>query len=100
VDEAGLTRSLGMEYHHIPVDFNAPQSDDLQKFFEVMDTSREKKVFVHCAANYRVSGFIALYGQSRLGWSAEQADAHVSRVWNPNDTWKAFIEASRARLKG
>jgi len=41
-----------------------------------------------------------LYGQSRLGWSAEQADAHVCRVWNPNDTWKAFIEASRARLKG
>ena len=99
-DEAGLTRSLGMEYHHIPVDFNAPQSDDLRKFFEVMDTSREKKVFVHCAANYRVSGFIALYGQSRLGWSAEQADAHVCRVWNPNDTWKAFIEASPARLKG
>ena len=99
-DEAGLTRSLGMEYHHIPVDFNAPQSDDLRKFFEVMDTSREKKVFVHCAANYRVSGFIALYGQSRLGWSAEQADAHVYRVWNPNDTWKAFIEASPARLKG
>jgi len=99
-DEAGLTRSLGMEYHHIPVNFNAPQSDDLQKFFEVMYTSREKKVFVHCAANYRVSGFIALYAQSRLGWSAEQADAHVSRVWNPNDTWRAFIEASRARLKG
>ena len=98
-DEAGLTHSLGMEYHHIPVDFNAPQPDDLQKFFEVMDASREKRVFVHCAANYRVSGFMALYGQSRLGWSAEQADAHVSRVWNPNDTWKAFIEASRAKLK-
>ena len=98
-DEAGLTQSLGMEYHHIPVDFNAPRSGDLQKFFEVMDASREKKVFVHCAANYRVSGFMALYGQSRLGWSAEQADAHVSRVWNPNDTWKAFIETSRASFR-
>ena len=99
-DEAGLTRSLGMEYHHIPVDFNAPQTDDLQKFFDVMDASLEKRVFVHCAANYRVSGFMALYGQSRLGWSAEQADAHIRRVWNPNDTWKDFIDASRAKLEG
>ena len=98
-DEAGLAQSLGLEYHHIPVDFNAPRSGDLQQFFEVMDASREKKVFVHCAANYRVSGFMALYGQSRLGWSVEQADAHVRRVWNPNDTWKDFIDASRAKLR-
>jgi len=94
-DEAGLARSLGLEYHHIPVDFKAPQPDDLRKFFEVMDASREKKTFVHCAANYRVSSFVALYGQARLGWSAAQADAHIERVWQLDDTWKKFVELSR-----
>ncbi len=98
-DEAGLTESLGMAYRHIPVDFNAPQFDDLKKFFDVMDESRNKRVFVHCAANYRVSGFVALYGQAKLGWSADQADAHIRRVWEPNDTWKEFIEKSRRNLR-
>jgi protein tyrosine phosphatase (PTP) superfamily phosphohydrolase (DUF442 family) len=97
-DEAGLVGSLGVEYHHIPVDFKAPQPNDLEQFVDVMDASRDKKVFVHCAANYRVSSFVALYGQAKLGWSAETADAHIQRVWEPNDTWKAFIEQSRRRF--
>lgn len=98
-DEAGLSQSLGIEYHHIPVDFNAPGSRDLETFFEVMDAARGKKVFVHCAANYRVSSFVALYGEVRLGWSIDEADAHISRVWEPNDTWREFIETSRRNLK-
>lgn len=94
-DEAGLVRALGMAYHHVPVDFKAPQFEDLRKFFDVMDSSRDKKVFVHCAANFRVSSFVALYGQARLGWSVDQANAHIKRLWDLNDTWKEFVEASR-----
>ena len=97
-DEAGLAHSLGMTYHHIPVDFNAPRFEDLNQFFDVMDGSRGKKVFVHCAANYRVSSFVALYGQARLGWSVDQANSHIKRVWEPNDTWREFVEASRQKL--
>jgi protein tyrosine phosphatase (PTP) superfamily phosphohydrolase (DUF442 family) len=97
-NEAGLVASLGSAYHHIPVDYKAPQGSDLDKFFDVMDASRGKKVFVHCAANYRVSSFVALYGQAKLGWSSSEADAHIRRVWEPNDTWAAFIEESRRRL--
>ena len=96
-DEAGLTRSLGMEYHHVPVEFNAPQSDDLQKFFEVMDTSREKKVFVHCAANFRVSSFMAVYGEMRLGWDRDRADRHARTFWEPNRTWQQFVTDCRSR---
>jgi protein tyrosine phosphatase (PTP) superfamily phosphohydrolase (DUF442 family) len=97
-DEAGLVRSLGLAYHHIPVDFKAPHASDLEQFFDVMDASSGRKVFVHCAANYRVSSFIALYGQARLGWSADQADAHIKRVWSLDDTWKAFVESSRQTI--
>lgn len=94
-DEAGLVGSLGMAYHHIPVDFKAPRFDDLEKFFAVMDGSSDRKVFVHCAANYRVSSFVALYGQAKLGWSASHADAHIRRVWEPDHTWRGFIEECR-----
>ena len=65
-DEAGSVAALGLAYHHIPVDFNAPQAEDLLRFFAVMDGAQDQKVFVHCAANYRVSSFVALYGEARL----------------------------------
>ena len=94
-DEAATVASLGLAYHHIPVDFNAPQTDDLERFFTVMEASREKKVFVHCAANYRVSSFVALYGEARLGWSAEQGDTHIRRIWEPNETWSRFLAEAR-----
>jgi protein tyrosine phosphatase (PTP) superfamily phosphohydrolase (DUF442 family) len=99
-DEAGLSESLGVSYYHVPVDFKAPQPHDLETFFHVMDASRGKKVFVHCAANYRVSSFVALYGEAKLGWSAGEADAHIRRVWEPNETWTTFIAQSRRRLEG
>jgi protein tyrosine phosphatase (PTP) superfamily phosphohydrolase (DUF442 family) len=94
-DEAGSVAALGLVYHHIPVDFNAPQPADLRRFVEVMDEARDKKVFVHCAANYRVSSFVALYGEARLGWSAEQGDSHMRRIWEPNPTWTTFIAEAR-----
>jgi protein tyrosine phosphatase (PTP) superfamily phosphohydrolase (DUF442 family) len=97
-DEASSVRALGLTYHHIPVDFNAPQPEDLRRFFEAMDAAGDKKAFVHCAANYRVSTFVALYGEARLGWSPEQGDAHMRRVWEPNETWTQFITEARQRL--
>jgi protein tyrosine phosphatase (PTP) superfamily phosphohydrolase (DUF442 family) len=97
-DEAGLVRSLGVEYHHIPVDFQAPTIEDLTQFFEVMQAAESRRVFVHCAANYRVSSFVSLYGQAKLGWTSEQAAAHVRRLWEPNEVWAAFIESARHAL--
>jgi protein tyrosine phosphatase (PTP) superfamily phosphohydrolase (DUF442 family) len=97
-DEAGLVRSLGLEYHHIPVDFQAPKIEDLTQFFKVMQAAEGKSIFVHCAANYRVSSFVSLYGQAKLGWSSEQAAAHVRRLWEPNEIWAEFMESSRQAL--
>ena len=43
-----------------------------------------------------IKNFVSLlYEQARLGWSVDQADAHVKRLWDLNDTWKEFVEASR-----
>jgi protein tyrosine phosphatase (PTP) superfamily phosphohydrolase (DUF442 family) len=95
-DEAGTVARLGLEYHHIPVDFTAPQAGDLRQFLDAMDAARGKKVFVHCAANYRVSSFVALYGQARLGWTRDQADAHIRKVWEPNETWTRFLADARS----
>jgi len=98
-DEAGTVRTLGLEYHHVPVEFGAPTVEDFLQFRAVMQASRGKRTFVHCAANYRVSCFVALYGEAELGWSRAEADAHVARVWAPNETWLAFLGAVRDTMR-
>jgi protein tyrosine phosphatase (PTP) superfamily phosphohydrolase (DUF442 family) len=96
-DEAALVRELGMDYEHLPVHFDAPRIEDFERFVSVMDAQRERTLFVHCAANYRVSAFVALYGELRWQWSREHADAHVARVWAPDEAWRSFIAAVRER---
>jgi uncharacterized protein (TIGR01244 family) len=96
-DESALAASLGLDYQHIPVQFDAPTTGDFDAFAAAMDARAGEPVFVHCAANYRVSAFVALYGELRLGWTREDADAHIRRVWEPNETWQALMREIRRR---
>ena len=57
-DEAGLVASLGLQYRHIPVNFDAPAIADFEAFVAQMDAWSGERVFVHCAANFRVSSFM------------------------------------------
>ena len=95
-DEAGSVARLGLDYRHIPVDFKAPTEQDFERFEATLLEARGRRVFAHCAANYRVSCFVALFGEAHLGWSREQADAHVRKVWEPDDVWRAFMARVRA----
>lgn len=97
-DEAGLARSLGIDYRHIPVLFDAPAVDDFRAFASAMDDLAGQRILVHCAANYRVSSFLAVYGELRLGWSRQQADSHARRLWPLNDIWSAFLEECRREI--
>ena len=94
-DEAGLIRSLGMSYHHLPVDFDAPSRGDLWRFFDVLRAEAGRSILVHCAANYRATCFVALFAEAHLGWTRAEGDAYIARVWAPNEAWKAFLRACR-----
>ncbi|MEN8251562.1 MAG: phosphatase, partial [Bacteroidota bacterium] len=48
-------------YYQIPVLFHEPKEDDLIQFLEIIEKHKEHKLFIHCAANKRVSAFMALY---------------------------------------
>ncbi|HET8705900.1 MAG TPA: protein tyrosine phosphatase family protein [Pseudomonadales bacterium] len=93
-NEFMTVRTLGMEYIHIPVMWEKPTADNLKRFMDTMDARRGKKIFVHCAMNFRATAFIALYRILRLGWSHEKAFAPMYQVWNPADfpVWDEFIK--------
>ena len=98
-DEQGSVRAAGMSYHHIPVDFRNPTIGDFDRFREIILGSRGRKVFIHCAANLRLSCFMPLLGESDLGWSMEQAEAHFRRLWSPDEVWTRFFEEARVKLR-
>jgi len=98
--EDEIVRGQGIDYVAIPVDFDAPTTDDFAAFVRAMDAHAGERVHVHCAANYRVSAFYALYAELRGRWTREQADAFVAALWNPAEhpPWAEFMAEVRARF--
>ena len=90
-DEAGLLQRLTLEYVHIPVDFRNPAETDFSAFCDVLDKLREKKVWIHCAANMRVSAFLFRYRTEKLGVDSSLAKHDLNQIWEPFDYWKLFM---------
>jgi uncharacterized protein (TIGR01244 family) len=99
-DEPGAVKSLGLAYVHIPVQFAAPTESDLLAFFAAMDAHSGERLWVHCAANIRVSAFLGLYRVIKQGWAAEPAFALMQGLWQPNEVWSSFIAATLEKHGG
>lgn len=92
LEEPHIVESLGLEYLNIPVAWSAPQISDLLAFFDAMRQYTGRKIFLHCARNMRVSAFVYLYRILRLGWSPADSLPDLHALWQPNETWQAFID--------
>jgi protein tyrosine phosphatase (PTP) superfamily phosphohydrolase (DUF442 family) len=90
-NEGSVVTGLGMAYVHIPVDFKAPTSHDFRVFCGVMDAFNDRQVFVHCAANMRVSAFIFLYRVLRKKSPIADAERELHAIWQPDEVWSRFI---------
>jgi protein tyrosine phosphatase (PTP) superfamily phosphohydrolase (DUF442 family) len=100
-NEQGIVESQRVEYIYIPVDFKAPERSDFARFSEALDRLSDRKIHIHCAANYRVSAFYSLYAASRGRWSADQATEFIHSVWQPAEYpgWSEFIAGILEELK-
>ncbi len=93
-EEEKVVKSFGMEYINIPVNWGTPTRDGLNLLMDEMDANADKKVHVHCEANFRASAFIAMYRILRLGWKEEDAFEVMHKIWDEDayPVWKMFIE--------
>jgi uncharacterized protein (TIGR01244 family) len=99
--EGFLATEAGLTYIHIPVSWQQPSMRDLQLFFDVMEANNDRKVFVHCFANMRVSAFVYLYRTLKEGVSEEEALADLEEIWDPGNSeqWAALITEARESHK-
>jgi len=98
--EGSVVTSQGMTYIHIPVPFDAPTEDHFASFSSYMDALREKKVWIHCIVNARVSAFLFRYLQESRGYTADQATTPILEHWaaQMDPVWREFV--SRAPCSG
>lgn len=94
-NEGDLVSAQGMTYVHIPVNFERPAREDFEKFQRMMDAFADRKIFVHCAANMRVSAFMYLYRVRKDPQCEAEALEDMQRIWQPDGVWRDFIEAQR-----
>jgi protein tyrosine phosphatase (PTP) superfamily phosphohydrolase (DUF442 family) len=93
-NETEFVEFLGMLYLNIPVNWSTPTKDGLHVFMDAMDANKDKKIHVHCEANFRASAFITIYRILRLGWKPEDAFTVMHTIWDEDayPVWKMFIE--------
>ena len=94
-DEDAIVAALGLPFFHIPVIWTAPKQSDLDLFFDLMDMLKGERIFLHCAANARVSAFVYLYRMARLGVDPAEAKETMNKLWEPSGVWAAFVEEAR-----
>jgi protein tyrosine phosphatase (PTP) superfamily phosphohydrolase (DUF442 family) len=90
--EPSILADLGLNYIHIPVLWENPTAANFDLFRQTMQQYADRSVYVHCAANMRVSAFIYLYRRIYQNMSAATALADLEKIWTPNPIWQKFMD--------
>ncbi|MEX0738093.1 MAG: protein tyrosine phosphatase family protein [Pseudohongiella sp.] len=88
-----IVKGLGMDYIHIPVDWNNPTKRDFYAFADTMQREPDMKTLLHCQVNARATAFSFLYRVIYEDVPVAQAKADMNTVWQPNETWRDLIFA-------
>ena len=90
--EDRVVKSLGMDYIHIPVDFDKPTLEDFQTFSALMQQHPKMNTLLHCQVNFRASTFSFLYRVIFLKVSIIEAKKDLDKAWEPNPVWFRFLQ--------
>ncbi|NJL61452.1 MAG: phosphatase [Methylacidiphilales bacterium] len=92
--EYAIVEGLRMEYVGIPIDWDNPTLSDFDNLADLLDENPERKTWVHCAKNMRVSAMMYLYHRLRKGYTEEASRRYLEQIWQPNQIWQNFIDAT------
>lgn len=92
INQAEILKKRNVEYIHIPVNFFKPNEIDFKEFTSNLEKNKNKKIWVHCAANMRVSAFVYKYRRDVLKLPHEEIICDLESIWTPNKIWKSFLD--------
>lgn len=91
-NEVGVVLGLGMDYVHIPVQFDGPTNEDFEEFALALDSLQGKKIHIHCIMNYRVTAFLTRYAKKFGDEAFKKAQQNMLSIWTPDEIWQKFID--------
>ena len=91
-NEDKIVTDLGMNYIHIPVEFEEPTEKNLLDFIEILDALKNKKVWVHCIMNYRVTAFMYVFHKYILRTPFDDIDLSIFNEWSPDKKWQELMQ--------
>ena len=91
INEAEILTANKVKYIHIPVNFNKPKNEDFLKFVNCVEENKDKKIWIHCAANMRVSAFVYKYRRDILKLEDSKIIEDMNLIWSPNNVWSSFL---------
>jgi protein tyrosine phosphatase (PTP) superfamily phosphohydrolase (DUF442 family) len=92
VNEGELVTKNNMNYIHIPVVWTSPTVEQFELFSSILSHHSDKKIWIHCALNWRVASFIFLYRTKKLGVPQEEALISLEKIWSPDAVWATFLK--------
>lgn len=97
-EEKSMMEAMNLEYFNIQVDWENPTLQNFKDYVHYMNVPGNKgdKILTHCKLNWRASAFIYLYRVTQLNEAEAVARADMDKIWQPDDTWKAFIDEVKA----
>ena len=96
-NEDRVVKKLGMDYAHIPVDFDKPTVEDFEDFSAIMNRDKNIRTLLHCQINLRASAFSFLYRVIYADVSMARAKEDLDAIWQPDKVWYRFIVAVLAQ---
>ena len=89
--EDRVVKSLGMDYVHIPVDWDHPTLEDFEDFAAVLNRDKAARTLLHCQVNFRASTFSFLYRVIYGGVPMAKAKSDLDAIWQPNKVWYEYV---------
>jgi protein tyrosine phosphatase (PTP) superfamily phosphohydrolase (DUF442 family) len=93
-EEIKLMKQLDLTYHNIQVEWDKPTLVNFNEYVSLMNqyNDTEGKVLTHCRLNWRGAVFTYLYRVTQLNEADDVAKHDMLDIWQPNETWQAFID--------
>ena len=91
-NEGAIVTDLGLVYVQIPVVWENPTIEDVKLFFSTMQAFIDRRVWVHCAKNMRVSCFIYFWQKYSLKLPEDRARQPMYKIWQPTGVWQELMD--------
>jgi len=93
-EESQLMEALQLSYSNIAVEWQNPTLKNFRDYVAAMQQSSSSQgiTLTHCRLNWRGAVFTYLYRVTQLNEQEELARKDMLAIWEPNDTWQAFID--------